>query len=163
MHGRHNRRMGLALVRRRGGNNARHAGDRSGQHGHVRRGDHRELAARHVAADRLHRDVLVAKDDARQGLDFDVAQRSALRLGKLAHLFLGELDVRHVARRDLVHRRFDLGGGKAKGGGRVIVELLRQLAHRKIAAGLDIRQDAGDDPADFFVILGALMRRFSVL
>ena len=64
-----------------GGDDARHAGDRRGGDRHVRRGDHRELAGRDVAADRLHGDVPVAEDDAGQGLDLDVdaSRRAAPR------------------------------------------------------------------------------------
>ena len=69
---------GRALVRRRAGGDAGHAGHLGRDHRHVRGGEQRVLAARHVAADRIDRDVLVAEDDAGQGLDLDVAQRLPL-------------------------------------------------------------------------------------
>ena len=103
---------------------ARHAGDRGGQHRHVRRGDHREFAGRHIAADRLHRDVLVAEDHAGQRLDLDIGHRGALGLGEAPHLRLGEVDVGHVARRHFVHRCIDFRLGQAEGRRRVLVEFL---------------------------------------
>ena len=73
----------------------------------MRGGDHRELAARHVAADRLHRDVLVAEDYAGQRLHFDIRHRGALRLRETADLRLRKADVIEIARGDLAHGRCD--------------------------------------------------------
>jgi hypothetical protein len=56
----------------------------------MRRGHHRELAAGHVAAHRLHGDVLVAEDHARQGSTSISVIDCALRLGEAADLVLGE-------------------------------------------------------------------------
>ena len=97
MHGGDDRRMRPALERRRAGDDALHAGDFRGDDRHVRRGDHRIAAARHVAADRVHRDVAVAEHDAGQRLDLDVLHRVALLLREVAHLSLGEFDVVEVA------------------------------------------------------------------
>ena len=55
------------------------------------------LPARHIAADRIHRDVPVAEHDAGQRLDLEVAQRLLLLLREIAHLRLGEFDVVEVA------------------------------------------------------------------
>ena len=60
-------------------------------------GHHRELAARNVAAHGLHRDIPVAQDDARQGLDLDVGHGGPLGPGEGADLVLGEADVGHLA------------------------------------------------------------------
>ena len=82
VHGSDDRRVRRTVLRRSGGDDARNAGDGGRQHRHVRRGDHRELAARHVAADGLDRDVPVAEDDAGQRLDLDVGDRGALGLAR---------------------------------------------------------------------------------
>ena len=58
---------------------------------HMRGGDHRIAPARHVAADRVHRDVAVAEHDAGQRLDFEVVHALALLLREVAHLRLREL------------------------------------------------------------------------
>ena len=86
MHRRDDGRMRAALERRRRGHDALHPGDLGRQHAHMRRGDHRVFAARHVAADRIDRDVLVAEHHARQRLDLDVAQGGLLRFGKAADI-----------------------------------------------------------------------------
>jgi len=112
------------------------------------RGDHWELAARHVAADRLHRDVPVPEDHARQRLDLDIGHRGALRLGEAPDLGLGKADVLHLSRRDLGHQGFDLGLREAEGGRRVAVELLRQRPHGGVAALLDIRERGFDHGVD---------------
>mmetsp|Transcript_39479 Transcript_39479/g.112730 ORF Transcript_39479/g.112730 Transcript_39479/m.112730 type:complete len:372 (+) Transcript_39479:46-1161(+) len=64
------------------GDDALAAGDLGREHGHVRRGDHRELSARDVAAHVLDGDVLVAKGDARLRLDLDVLHGVSLKLGE---------------------------------------------------------------------------------
>ena len=76
---------------------------------HVRGGDHRIAPARHVAADRVHRDVLVAEHDARQRLDLEVAHGVLLLLREVAHLRLRELDVVEVALGHLRDGALDLG------------------------------------------------------
>ena len=108
------RRRRLALERRRAGDDARHARHLGGDHRHVRRGQQRILAARHVAADRVHRDVLVAEHDAGQRLDLDVLQRRLLVLGEIAHLRLRELDVVDVA---LARARRGRRGSPCRSGG----------------------------------------------
>ena len=86
-------------------------------------GDQRIFAARHVAADRGDRDVLVAEDDAGQRLDLDVAERLLLDLGEVADLGLGELDVLEVARRQLDDAAGDLALAQPEGRRRPVVEL----------------------------------------
>ena len=114
VHGRDDRRMRPALERRRAGDDALHAGDPRGDDRHVRRGDHRIAAARHVAADRVHRDVPVAEDHAGQRLDLQVLHRVLLLLREVAHLRLRELDVVEVALGHLRDRLLDLGGVRRK-------------------------------------------------
>ena len=92
MHRRHDRRMRPALVGRRAGDDLLHAGDARGDDRHVRRRHHRIAAARHVAADRVDRNVPVAEHDARQRLDFEIAHRVFLFLRKITHLRLRELE-----------------------------------------------------------------------
>ena len=75
----------------------------------MRGGDHWKLAAGNVAADRLHGDVFVAKDHTGHRFDLDIEHAVALGLGEIAHLFLGELQVGHVAVGHLGHQVLDLG------------------------------------------------------
>ena len=156
LHGGHDGRMRFALHGRGAGDDARHARHRCRQHRHMRAGDHRELAAGHIAADRLHRDVAMAQNDAGQGFHLDIRHRGALRLGKAADLGLGETDILHVACADLLHRRRDLGRAQPKLGRVVLVEPHRQVAHRGIAARLDIGQHLFHGGAHARVILGPL-------
>ena len=53
---------------------------------HVRRGHHGVTPAGHITADAVDRDILVPQHDSGQGLDFDILQSRALRLGKVPHL-----------------------------------------------------------------------------
>ena len=108
VHGGDDGRMRPALERRRAGDDALHAGDPRGDDRHVRRGDHRIAPARHVAADGVDRDVLVAEHDAGQRLDFDVLHAVALLLREVAHLRLREPDVVEVALGDLADGLLDL-------------------------------------------------------
>ena len=144
MHGGDDRRMRPALERRRAGDDAFHAGDARGDDRHVRGGDHRIAPARHVAADRVHRDVAVAEDDAGQRLDLQVLHGVALLLREVAHLRLRELDVVEIALGNLRNRLLDLGGRQPKILRLPVVELLRQLADGGVLLVLDLRQDAFD-------------------
>ena len=144
MHRGDDRGMRSALERRRAGDDALHARDFRGDDRHVRRGDHRVAPARHVAADRVHRDVAVAEDHAGQRLDLEVLHRLALLLREAAHLRLRELDVVEVALGDVSDRLLDLLRRELERGRRPLVELLRQRAHRVVAALLDLRQDLLD-------------------
>ena len=144
VHGRDDRRMRPALERRRAGDDALHAGDPRGDDRHVRRGDHRIAAARHVAADRVHRDVAVAEDHAGQRLHLQVLHRVFLLLREVAHLGLRELDVVEVALRHLRDRLLDLGRRQAEILRLPVVEFLRQLADRGVLLVLDFGEDAFD-------------------
>ena len=144
VHGGDDGRMRPALVRRRAGDDALDPGDPGGDDRHVRGGHHRVAPARHIAADGVHGDVLVAEDDARQRLHLEIAQGLALLLREVAHLGLRELDVVEVALGDLADGPLDLAVAELEGGRRPLVELLRQRAHGGIAAGLDLGQDLLD-------------------
>ena len=144
MHRGDDRRMRAALERRRAGDDALHARDLRGDDRHVRGGDHRIAPARHVAADRVHRDVLVAEHDAGQRLDLQVVHGVLLLLREVAHLRLREPDVVEVALGDLRDRALDLLRRQPERGRRPVVEFLRQLADRHVLALLDLRQDAFD-------------------
>ena len=123
VHGRDNGRVGRAAHRRGRGDDPGHPRHGGGQDRHVGRGDHRELAAGDVAADRLNRNVAVAEDDAGQRLDLDIRHAGALHFGKPADLALGKADILDVAGGDLLDRRLDLGRGQKEGGRVVLVEL----------------------------------------
>ncbi len=124
----------FALVGRRAGDDPRDARHLGGDDRHMRRGDHRIFAARHVAADRIHRDILMAEHHTRQRLDLDILERGALVLGEVAHLLLREADVVEIAARKLRQAVLDLGVGQPIVLAIPIVELHRQFAH-----GLDRR------------------------
>src|SRR4029453_6052247 len=114
---------------------------RAGPDPHMRRGDHRIASTRHVAADRIDRDVAVTEHDAGQRLDLEIAQRLLLLLGEIAYLRLRELDVVEVALAQPRYRALDLGRSELERGRRPVVELFRQLAHRRIAPSLDLSED----------------------
>ena len=77
-----------ALERRRAGDDALYAGDPGRDDGHMRGGDHRIAAAWHIAANRVHRDVAVAKHDTGQRLDLEVVHGLLLLLREVSHLGL---------------------------------------------------------------------------
>ena len=104
----------------------------------MRGGDHGELAARNVAADRLHGDVLVAKDHAGEGLDLDIKHGVPLCLGEVANLGLSEFKIRHFLRGDLCDDLFDLGVREAVCLAVISVKLVGQLTHGHITACLDV-------------------------
>ncbi len=110
--------MRRALERRRGGDDALHARGLRGDDAHVRRGHHGIASAGHVAADAIHRNVLVAEHDAGQRFDFDVLQRGPLHQGEVADLRLRELDVfDHLARQGRGRtRRFRVSESRNDGG-----------------------------------------------
>ena len=116
---------------------------------HMRGGKQRIFPARHIAADRIDRNVLVAEHHARQRLDLDVEHRFALMLREIAHLFLREPDVVEIAPRQLRQAVLDLGVGEPEILAVPLVELDRQFADRSIAALFDIGQNPFHRGADF--------------
>ena len=107
MHRGDDRGMRAATERRRAGDDALHARDARGHDRHVRGGDHRIAPARHVAADRVHRNVAVTEDHAGQRLDLEILHGVALLLREAAHLRLREFDVVEIALGDLADRLLD--------------------------------------------------------
>ncbi len=151
MHGSDDRRMRTALERRRAGGNPLHARHPRGHDRHVRRRHHRVAAARHIAADAVHRDVAVPEHDARKRLDLEVVERRLLLLGEIADLRLGEADVVEVALADFRDGALDFLLAQPEILRRPLVEFLRQLPDRLVAALLDGGQDRLDRFADFGV------------
>jgi hypothetical protein len=151
VHRRDDGRMRAAAVRGRAGGDALYAGDTRRDDRHVRRGDHRIAAARHVAADRIHRDVAMAEDDARQGLNLEVAHRLLLLLREVADLGLRELDVVEVALGNLRDGLLNLGWRQTEILGLPVIKFLRQLTDRDVLLLLDLRQDVFDGLAHLLV------------
>ena len=92
----------------------------------------------------------------RQGLDLDVAHRVALRLGELHHLRLREPDVLELALGERRHQRRDLLRAQPEAFGRVAVEALAHLAHRRVAALRNVGERGLHRLADAGVVARAL-------
>ena len=157
VHRGHDRRRRLALERRCGADHPLHAGDLRREDRHVRGCQQRILAARHVAADAVHRDVLVPQHHARQGLDLDVAQRRFLDLREISNLGLREPDVVDVARRHGFHASLDLCFRQTQFGRIPVVEFSRVFAHGFVAALLDVGENTFDGCADLRAVRGILL------
>ena len=152
--GGHDGRVRLALVGRRAGDDPLHPRDLRGDHAHVGGRDHRVLAARHVGADAVDRDVLVAEDDAGHRLALDVAERLFLDSCEVADLRLSELDVRPLACAHPSVAGIDRGPAQTELVRRPAVEPLRVFAHRRVAARVDRGEHLLDGAADLHVRLG---------
>ena len=98
----------------------------------------------------------MAEHDAGQRLHLDIAQGVFLMLREIAHLFLGEFDVRDVARGQLAHGGANFRVRQAVIRAVPIVELDRQFAHGVIAPLGDVGQDGFNGCANFRLILGAV-------
>jgi len=85
------------------------------------------IAPWNVAADRVNRHVLVAENDSRQGLDFDVLHRRPLSLGKVATCAWANL-MSSMFRRRAGTTPLDLLLRKPERGRVPLVELLRDFA-----------------------------------
>ena len=131
------------VERRRARRDALDARDLRRDDAHVRRGDHRVAAARHVGAD-VRRDVPVAEADARERLDLEVRHRRALGLGERPHLLLAERDVVEHLGRDALEARRDLVGVEPEGLRLPAVETGRVAPD----GGVSVRRDGGDDLVD---------------
>src|SRR5438045_2563844 len=107
MHGGNDCRVWTALEWRGAGDDAAHARYARSHDRHVGGRDHGMPAPRDVAADRIHRDVLVAEHNAGKSLYFEVAQRFPLLLGKVAHLRLGKFYIVKIALADLADCALD--------------------------------------------------------
>ena len=146
--------MRPAFVGRRAGGDPLHPRHLRGDHAHVGGGDHRILAAGYVGADAVHRDVLVAEDDAGHRLVLDVAQRLFLEPREVADLSLRELDVRPLARAHPPVAGVDRGPAQPELVRRPAVEPHGVLADRRIAARLDRSENLFDGPAHLRVGIG---------
>ena len=105
----------------------------------------------------------MSQNDARHGFDFQVLQ---------AFLFVSERSCGPVFARiqclryrfaDLRNGRFYLVFGETEFFACEAIELLREFAHRCIAALLDVRQDIFDNPAHLCVGLRYIGVAFSLL
>ena len=101
-------------------------------------------ACGHIAACSINWDSLLTRDNAWADLHLHVFNGGTLRLGKAAHVLMGELDVVLELLRNLVR-----GGGdlffREDHVAFVLVELLRVFQRRLITARLDIGEDVLDD------------------
>ena len=154
--GRHDRRIGSALKRRRGGDHALHSRHPGRDHAHVRGGHQRILAAGHVAADATDGNVAVPQHHAGAGFDFHIVQRCKLDPCKVADLLLGEADVGDVPRVQAAVAVVDLLAAQAECVRRPAVELLRVSAHGLVAVLRDVAQYALDRRLDARVALTLL-------
>ena len=153
---RDDRGRGPPLIRRRAGDDPRDPRHLGGDDRHVGRGQQRIFPARHVAPRRADRDVLVAEDDPRQGLDLHVPQGLALVPGEVAHLRLGERDVLDVAPAELGQAALDLGRRQPVVVAVPPVEPDGELPDRRVPAPGDVVQDAFDRLADLRIRLRRL-------
>ena len=145
--GNHDGGIRLPLVGRRAGRDPLHPRDLRGHHAHVRGCDHRVLAARHVRADAVHRNVPMAEDDPRHRLVLDVAKGRLLDLGEVPDLGLRELDVGPLPGAYPLVAGVDGRPAQAKVGRRPAVEAYRVLANGRVATRLDVRQHFFHGPA----------------
>ncbi len=142
----HLRMNPFALVRGRAGDDRRHARGLRGGDAHVRRSDMGVAAGGHVAARDIDRHEALPGDQPGRDLGIELFERGFLRQSKAPHPLGRELDVapdpfgnRPRAPLDLFGRDPDLA--------LPAVELRRVLAHRRLAAPLDLGQHLGDDAA----------------
>jgi hypothetical protein len=135
---RDDRRRGLTAERRGAGDHPRHAGHLGGDHAHMGGGQQRIFAAGHIAAGRVQRDVAMPQHDAGQCLHLDVRHARALDPGEVAHLRLREFDILEILRRKLVEAVLLLPRCQGVAFAVPAVEFHAQLAHRGVAARLDV-------------------------
>ncbi|MCY1308908.1 hypothetical protein D9M70_589510 [compost metagenome] len=105
----------------------------------------------------------MAEHHAREGFDFDVVHRVLLHLGEAADLRLGEADIVEGLLRQAGNAGVDLLLGEAEAFRRPLVELPGVLAHRRIAALFDIREDAFDGGAHLRLVAGLGLGRLALL
>ena len=86
----------------------------------------------------------MAEHDARQRLDFEIAQRLFLLLREVAHLGLRKFDVVEIALTQLADGALDFSRRELEGRRRPVVEFVRQVAHGRVLARLDIGEDLLD-------------------
>src|SRR5512136_492523 len=97
------------------------------------------------------------EDDAGEGLDLEVRQRGSLRFGEPPDLCLREADVAHGLLRHLAVALADLAPAQPERHRLPPVEAFGVLAHRRVLARGDLRDDGLDGVSDGgFVGLTAL-------
>jgi hypothetical protein len=99
--------------------------------------------------------MAMAKEHARARFDFDVEHGVALDLGEVADLGLGKADVFQLARRQALHGTLDGGVRQAEVLRLPVVELPAVFANGRIAARLDVADDAFNGVADGGIVVGA--------
>ena len=116
------------------------ARDLGGGHGHDRAGNVAVAPARHVTTSGIHRDCLLPGDHAGHDFEFDIRKGAFLRLGKAAHVVMGEVDIllqflRHQCSSsfDFFFRQDDVAV--------VLIELGRVFHGLRIAALFDVVED----------------------
>ena len=92
--------------------------------------------------------------DAGQCFHLDVFERGLLDFGETPDLGLGEFDVVDRLGRQPFDRSLDLLPGEPEIAWRPVVELLRELAHGGVAAGIDVREHLFDGCPDAFIARG---------
>ncbi len=164
LHGvQHLRMDALAAIGRGAGDDRGHAGRLGGGDAHVGRRDVRIAPGGHVAARHIDRNQPLPGHQPRRQFDLEFPHRCHLRLRELAHLAGRELDVALDARRNGRGAPFDFGGGHQD----VPLPFVQPpgvVAHRSLAAGLDVRQHfRGDLARGGLVALGLLRRGFELV
>ena len=147
----HDQRIEHAARRRHDHDDARHARHLGRHDVHQHRGRIGRRAARHVDADRLERPIAGAEPRAGGVGEVDVLGQQRAMEGLDAPGGEGErlaLRRRHLGRRGVP---LGIGDAQARRIGVDLVELLRVLDDRRVAAGAHIGDDVGHDAIDVLV------------
>ena len=161
MHRCHNSGVRASLIGRGRCHDTRDTGNRGSQHRHMRRGHHWKFASRYIAANRLHRDVFMAKNDARHRLNLNILHRGALDFREFANLRLRKANILHIACRHLGNQGIDLLLRKAITFRCVIVEFLGKVTDSCIAPCFDAGKGVLDNRTNLGVIFRAFDLRFA--
>ena len=132
------RKDAARIARRRRADDVRHARHLGGGDAHDGRRNERILAARHVAADRLDGNDLLAERDAVADLGLELVHGVALALGELDHLMLAEGEVLLEYGAGGAPRRIDVGGADAELGALPAVEIAGIAPHGVVAVLFDV-------------------------
>ena len=93
MHRRDDRWVWAPFERGRAGDDAWNPSNTRRGHRHMRRRHHREFSARDVTSHRLDRNIFMPEDNTRKCFDLNIEHTVALRLCKIAHLFLSKFNI----------------------------------------------------------------------
>ena len=99
--------------------------------------------------------MLVTQRHAGQRLHFEFKHGVFLQSREIAHLRLGKLDIAQILRTQLCQAGIDVPLAEAEFRGMPIVELCRQLTHRRVTARIDIGQNGFHRGADLLIRLRA--------